>query len=368
MSPRVQISQAILDRNIADMQAIADSAGVRLRPHAKTHKSVEIARRQMAAGAVGLTVAKPAEAIVFLEAGIPSIKLCYPVIEEEPLDAVLAAAKKHQAEVIFVVDSDQGIDALMKVSAAHGVELPVYVEVDVGLRRCGVAPSSLALVELAGRVAAAPSLTFVGLTAHAGHAYGVTGADQAAGVAEAERQAMLKAKARLEALGMPVPEICVGSTPSLWAQQDFTGITEIKPGNYVLNDLTQLTIGVVDWERLALSVAATVVSANDTYLIIDAGSKVLTSDLGPHGNQSISGHGQAYTADQQPGRDTGLTVTKLSEEHGWIAHEGNPLPIGTRLTVFPNHACPVVNLVDRLAIEADGDIAEHWTVDARGCF
>lgn len=349
------------------MQAIADNAGVRLRPHAKTHKSVDIARQQMAAGAVGLTVAKPAEALVFIKAGIPSIKICYPVMDADLLGPVLAAAKVHETEVIFVIDSDAGIDALIAAAQAFGAVLPVYVEVDVGLKRCGVGPTSLDLVELAGRVAAAPGLTLLGITSHAGHAYGVTGPAAAAAIAEGERQTMLAAKTRLEAINIPVPEVCVGSTPSLWAQRDFTGITEIKPGNYVVNDLTQLNIGVVGWGRLALSIQTHVVSVNDTYMIVDAGSKTLTSDLGPHGNQSISGYGRAFAEGEVPGPTEGRVVTKLSEEHGWIAHHGEPLPIGTPLLIFPNHACPVINLVDKLAaIGGDGSV-EYWTVDARGC-
>ena len=356
-----------LSANIAAMQRIADGAGVRLRPHAKTHKCVEIARRQVAVGAVGLTVAKPAEAAVFIRAGIRSVKLCYPMIEAEAIRQVLSLAREHGAELIFVIDSALGLQVLDGIAAGFGAVVPVYLEVDVGLHRCGVAPDGPALVNLAGQAAASPNLDFLGLTAHAGHAYAATDRDAAARIAEEERLTMLAAKQRLAENGIAAREICVGSTPSIWAQRDFTGITEIKPGNYVFNDLTQLGIGVVGWDQLALTIAATVVSANDTYLIIDAGSKTLTSDLGPHGNNSITGHGRAFTLDEIPGEHPGRTITKLSEEHGWIAHDSNPLPLCTRLVIYPNHSCPVVNLTDRISVTENGTEIAQWPIDARGC-
>ena len=356
-----------LTANIAAMQRIADGAGVRLRPHAKTHKCVEIARRQVAAGAVGLTVAKPAEAAVFIRAGIRSVKLCYPMIEAGTIRQVLSLAREHGAELIFVIDSALGLQVLDGIATGFGAVVPVYLEVDVGLHRCGVAPDGPALVNLAGQAAASPNLDFLGLTAHAGHAYAATDRDAAARIAEEERLTMLAAKQRLAEYGIAAWEICVGSTPSIWAQRDFTGITEIKPGNYVFNDLTQLSIGVVGWDQLALTIAATVVSANDTYLIIDTGSKTLTSDLGPHGNNSITGHGRAFTLDEIPGEHPGRTITKLSEEHGWIAHNGKPLPLGTHLVIYPNHSCPVVNLTDRISVTENGEEIAQWPIDARGC-
>jgi len=365
-TPAIHIDHDRLTANINAMQAIADRAGVRLRPHAKTHKSVAIARQQMDAGAVGLTVAKPGEAMVFLEAGIPSIKICYPIIEPGPMRDVLRLSRDKGAEIIGAVDSVEGMTALGAVAAEFSIKLPVYLEIDVGLHRCGVAPNGEALVALGKAIDGSPHLTLLGLSAHAGHAYGAASKEAAAKIAEEERQMMLAAKARLEAQGITVAEISVGSTPSLWAQQDFTGITEIKPGNYVFNDLTQLGIGVVGWDQLALTVESRVVSVNETYMIIDAGSKTLTSDLGPHGNQSITGHGRAFTRDEAPGQHEGRVVTKLSEEHGWIAHGGQPLPIGTRLTIYPNHSCPVVNLADTKHIQHPDGTTEQWPVDARG--
>ena len=365
-TPYILIDQERLTANIKAMQAIADKAGVRMRPHAKTHKSVAIAEQQMAAGAVGLTVAKPAEALVFIEAGIPSVKICFPIIQPGPMRQVLAAAREYDAEVICVIDSEPGLEALAALATEINTTIPVYIEIDAGLERCGVRAESDALLNLGKAIDATANLQFLGLTSHAGHAYVKTSMADAAAVAEQERLTMLQAKERLEAAGIPTPEIAVGATPSLWAQQDFTGITEIKPGNYVFNDLTQLGIGVVEWERLALTIRAQVVSVNDTYMIIDAGSKMLSSDLGPHGNQSITGHGRAFIDGETPGQDAGREVTKLSEEHGWIAHHGAPLPIGTLLTIYPNHSCPVINLKDTKLVQRNCGSLEEWPIDARG--
>ncbi|MEO0394275.1 MAG: alanine racemase [Pseudomonadota bacterium] len=362
----IQIDQPILTANITKMQAIADNAGVALRPHAKTHKSVAVARQQMDAGAVGLTVSKPAEALPFMRAGIPSIKICYPVIDPDAMHPVLTLAQQHQTEIIGTIDSPEGVTALVQAAQDFDLTLPVFLEVNVGLDRCGVAADSPALLDLAAAITATPHLHLLGLTAHAGHAYGVDNRDAAARIAEQERSTMMAAKQRLADQGIAITAISVGSTPSIWAQQDFTGITEIKPGNYVFNDLTQLNIGVIDWAQIALTISATIISVNDRYMIINAGSKTLTSDLGPHGNQSITGHGLAFTADETPGQDPGRAVTKLSEEHGWIAHDGGTLPVGTALTIYPNHSCPVVNLTDHLTIHDDSGQVDIWPVDARG--
>lgn len=366
-TPYISLDLKILNNNIQNMQEKADKAKVTLRPHAKTHKSVQIAKLQIKAGAKGLTVAKPDEAVTFIKNGISPIMLCYPIISEEKIRNLLTTAETHSAEILFVLDSIHGFTVLDRVTCQINKTVKAYIEIDTGLHRCGLQPKEKVLTELAQKITSSPHIEFIGITSHAGHAYSAKTREQAQNIAESERKTLLDVKNRLVSLKIPTTEICVGSTPTLWAQENFNGLTEIKPGNYVFNDLTQKNIGIVEWNQLALTIVTTVVSINDTYMIVDAGSKSLTSDAGAHGTQGTQGYGLAFKQNDDPDDHSGLTVEKLSEEHGWINHKGNPLPIGTRLTIYPNHACPVVNLFDEMHVFENGKYIETWPVDARGC-
>ncbi len=367
LTPYIALDLQKLGNNINEMQEKADKAEVILRPHAKTHKSVSIARMQIKAGAKGLTVAKPDEAITFIKNGISPIMLCYPIISEEKICTLLTIADTHAAEILFVLDSLHGFTVLDKVTGQLNKTVKAYMEIDTGLHRCGLLPEDKTLIELARRITSSKHIEFAGITSHAGHSYSAKNREQAQSIAEDERKILLNVKNRLAALKIPTKEICIGSTPTLWTQENFEGLTEIKPGNYVFNDLTQKNIGVVSWDQLALTIVTTVVSVNDTYMIVDAGSKSLTSDIGAHGTQGTQGYGLAFKQNDDPDDHSGLTVEKLSEEHGWINHKGNPLPIGTTLTIYPNHACPVINLFDEIHIFENGNYTETWPVDARGC-
>ncbi len=146
----------------------------------------------------------------------------------------------------------------------------------------------------------------------------------------------------------------MGSTPTALCNAGFEGLTELRPGNYIFLDLTAVRLGIARRRELALAVAATVISVNDRYAIVDAGSKTLSSDMGPHGTGSGAGFGEAWLADGQgPFR-----VEKLSEEHGFLDLAGRSLEIGTRVLILPNHSCPVVNLAPVLLELAGGTVTE----------
>lgn len=361
-TPAVVIDRERLEANIALAARIARDGGVALRPHIKTHKSIAIARRQLAAGAAGVTSAKSEEAEVFLRAGVPRLTLAHPLIAREKIDRLLGAAHDAGAEVSFICDSPTGVEAIAAAAAVARAVTPLYVKVNVGLNRCGVDSASDQALALAREIARRPSLRFAGLFSHAGNAYGAGSAQGVRTVAAKERATMTALAARLREAGIEVPAVSVGSTPTLLANDGFEGLTEIRPGNYVFLDLTQVTLGVARIEQVALSVVATVVSRNASYAIIDAGSKVLSSDRGPHGSDSLSGHGLAFPLD---GSGLGLTVARLSEEHGFIEHGGAALPVGARVRIVPNHACVVANLARELhVVSADGG-HELWPVDAR---
>ena len=362
-TPAVVIDRGVVQRNIIAATNIAREGAVTLRPHVKTHKSLKLSAMQAASGASGLTAAKPSEAAVFLRAGAPSVTVAYPVLRRQSLDLLLGAAAVGGSEVRFVVDSEAGAEALASVAQQQGIVLPAYMEVDTGLHRCGIAPSSREATELGTRLARTKNIDFLGLLSHAGEAYGASDAAGVRAVAARERATLLALSGVLGREGIEVRERSVGSTPTVFLHDGFAGLTEIRPGNYVFMDLVQVALGVAHMSDIALQVLATVVSANPSFAIVDAGSKVLSSDRAPHGSDTVTGYGVVQALDD----GLATTMDKLSEEHGFVAQSAErKLVIGERVRILPNHACPVANLARcYLVVDPDGTM-ERWPVDAAG--
>lgn len=369
-TPYLRVDRDVLKKNIQRMQKLAEKQECQLHPHAKTHKSVNIARLQMGAGAAGITCAKVSEAEVFMAAGIPSVLVAYPLVVPEKVNRLMAAARRHRCHVRTVFDSETGIGVLDEAARRHGVELEVLLKIDVGLHRCGIRLDEPRAVTLAQAAETASMLRFRGLLSHAGHAYGAGEVSAVKAIAEQERRDMLSVKDQIVAHGFEVPEVSVGATPTVLVADNFDGITEIRPGNYVFMDMNQVRLGVVSADRVALNVVATVVSRNAQYCIIDAGSKTLSSDTGAHGSGSVAGYGRAYPMDGYLDEGAAMDVVKLSEEHGFIRRrKGEDLKVGERVRIIPNHACSVVNLARTLTLAgATPEPGFHeWPVDASGC-
>ena len=365
-TPAVVVDRSVLEANLQAMQRIARQAGLRLRPHAKTHKCVTIARLQMALGACGLTAAKVDEALVFMHAGVPSITLAHPQVSAAKLDRLLAGAGATGCDLGLIVDSPEGLALLQARTAALGVRVGAYLKVDVGLHRCGLAADDPRCTMLAAGMTQAPGIDFRGLLSHAGHVYGAQDRQEAGRIAEEERQQMVGLAARLEAAGLRVAEISVGATPTVLAANDFAGVTEIRPGNYVFLDRACLQMGLAAESQIALWILTTVVSQNAHFAIVDAGAKTLSSDRGAHGRESAEGFGLAYPLDRARAVPAPLVVTRLSEEHGFIPRPPGGLPIGSRLRLLPNHACAVANLTRQLTV-VDGATCTLWPVEAAAC-
>ena len=365
-TPAVLVDRERLLRNIEWAQQLVARHGLVLRPHVKTHKCVEIAQLQLAHGAVGVTASKVDEALVFIEANVPSITVAYPLVETRKLERLLRAAARRGTDVRVVVDSALGVELLRETAGRCGGAAGVFVEIDVGLHRCGLRENDPQLLPLVRSIFDRRGLRFAGLLSHAGHAYGASNAEEVAQIAAAECAIMQRVRLRIEQAGIDVPEVSVGSTPTVLASESYEGITEIRPGNYVFMDRTPVRLGLVGLERIALTVLATVVSRNESYLIIDAGSKVLSSDRGAHGTDAVAGCGLAFPIGPEDDLADGLNVVKLSEEHGFVEHGGHDLRIGTKLRLVPNHACPVVNLADELVIVSGDREVARWRVAARG--
>ncbi|WP_457971931.1 alanine racemase [Arthrobacter sp. D1-17] len=371
-TPEVMIDVDILDRNIARMAAVAQARGLRLRPHAKTHKVLEIAERQLAAGAVGLTVATIGEAEVFATAGVADIFIAYPLW----VTASQAARLRKLAETSRVavgVDSAESAAFMGGNLGAGAGRVSVLVELDSGHHRSGVRPEDAAAV---ARAAAAAGLDVAGVFTFPGHSY-APGMPMAA--ARQEDEALRRGADELAAAGFTVRTVSGGSTPTAsldggashngsaspggGASLDSTAVTELRPGVYVFGDAQQFELGRCETADIALTVASTVVSHHRTApgepgrFIIDAGSKVLGSDRPAW----ASGYGRLL--DHPDAR-----ITALSEHHATVEWPpGLPLPDrGERLRVVPNHVCLTMNLVDEVCLIRAGALAGRWEVAARG--
>jgi D-serine deaminase-like pyridoxal phosphate-dependent protein len=376
-TPQVLIDYQRATRNIDRVQALADAGGLRLRPHAKTHKSPVVARWQIDRGAVGICCAKVGEAEVFVGAGIADVRLPYPV---NPSNAPRLIALMDRAAVSIIVDHIAVARGWSEAMRRAGRTLDVLVKVDVGFHRCGIDPDRDA-VAFVRQVAAMPGLRFCGLLSHAGHGYHASSESELAAVAAREAETLISLRGDATRAGLEVAELSVGATPTLRFSAQARGLTELRPGNYVYFDRTQVALGAATLEDCALTVLATVVTKHDGRIILDCGSKTLTNDQfrGLPSRSASSGQVKAGIATasgfgavlRQDGNgravDESLTIERLSEEHATVAVAGSTrLEPGDRVQVLPNHSCVVSNLVDCVRL-VDGDrVIDTLPVAARG--
>ena len=350
-TPALIVDLDRLEGNIARWAAFARQAGVRLRPHAKTHKCVEVAQRQLGSGAVGLTLAKIGEAEVMAASGIRDLFLANEVIGGPKLARLQALART--ARIRVGVDSVEGADALDRAAREAGLVFDVLIEVDTGLGRCGVPPGQ-PLDALVKHVARHRGLRIAGIFTYRGYRPD----PEAAGHEEGE--IMVREADRLRAAGVEIEEISVGSTPTGRSAGRVPGITEIRPGTYVFNDAMQVRWGCATADECALTVLARVISRpSRDVAVLDAGSKVLTAEHGPFSSRGES-HGviRGYPDCQ---------IDRLWEEHGRVqlTDDARRLAIGNLVEVIPTHVCPTVNLAERLVCVKSGQVAGTWAVAAR---
>jgi D-serine deaminase-like pyridoxal phosphate-dependent protein len=346
-TPCLVVDRDVLETNLVAMAHRARDHGFTLRPHAKTHKCLEIARRQLALGAVGLTVATVGEAEVFGDAGFTDLFIAYPVWAAGLRGRRLRALAE-RVELMVGVDSAEGAEVL--ADALAGTEAEVMIEIDSGHHRTGVPP------ERADEVAAAAQragLSVAGLFTFPGHSYAPGRREQAAAD---EAHALQNADASLRQAGVGGDLRSGGSTPTA-ALAIEGALNEMRPGVYVFNDAQQVELGSADWGDVALTAAATVVSRHGRDLVLDAGSKVLGADRlsWATGGGGLPDHPQTR-------------ISALSEHHATANFpEDVPLPkLGSLVRVAPNHVCAAVNLADVLMVTAGGAVVDEWQVAARG--
>lgn len=356
-TPALLLDRDRFERNLARMAAHVWRAGKQLRPHAKTHRCPEIARRQVEAGALGVACAKLGEAEVMARAGLRGLLITTEVVAPSAvrrLTRLVAVAP----DTLVVVDDAENVGALAQAAAADGVIVNVLVDVDVGNRRTGVAPGESALA-LARAVAAQPSLRLRGLQGYAGHCAHVVGWAARREASRAAMAPLMETCRLLEAAGLPVEVVAGGSTGTYDIDTDLDGLTELQAGSYCVMDLEYRRIGGRDGEALtdfemALTVVATVVSVpTRDRAVVDAGLKAFATDR-PFPPEPVERPGIEYGfAGDEHGR---LTVTDLSR---------GPR-LGERIEFFPPHCDPTVNLYDRVYVLRGDRVDAVWEVAARG--
>lgn len=341
-TPAVLIDLDIVERNIRRCQEQCDKLGVRVRPHIKTHKLPLLAHAQLAAGAVGVTAQKIGEAEVMADAGIDDILISYNIVGHRKLERLRRLAERCRLSV--VADSAEVVAGLARTFADGKSELGVLVECDTGMQRCGVLTPEDAL-ELARQISSSPGLRFAGVMT-----YPAPGQGNAAGE-WLERVARI-----IRSAGIEAEVVSSGGTPDLYAMEHHTSLTEYRPGSYIYNDRSLVTAGACGPEDCALTVLTTVVSSPARgRAIVDAGTKVLTSDL-----FGMSGYGMVLDRPNS-------SVTSLNEEHGRIEYGSEPMPsVGEFLRIIPNHACVVSNMVDCVHLVRGEYYVRAEPVAARG--
>jgi len=366
-TPAVVVDLDRLAHNLDRMAAYAAMHALRLRPHVKTHKAPRIAAQQLRLGAAGLTCATVREAEVMAEL-TDDLLVAFPVVGTTKLRRLTNLPGR--VHLTVMLDSAHVAGQLASVAGEIGRAVDVLVELDVGMRRTGVAAADAA-VALAREVGEHPALRYAGVGFYPGHVRSSV-AEQGPSLAQVARQV----DATLEALahaGLPAEVVSGGSTPAAWRMHEVTGLTEVRPGTYVYNDRVTAALGACEWDECALTVLATVVStAVPGQVVIDAGSKAL-------GREPIDGEraGSALGAVESNAAAGGwgvlldhpeVVVTRMSEEHGILdvtRSDWRP-EVGEQVRVVPNHVCYVVALTD-VVYGVRRDVVEtRWPVAARG--
>ena len=363
-TPCVLIDQHRVERNIHRMQQAADAGGKRLRPHAKTHKSPDLALTQLARGAIGICCAKLGEAEVFADHGVADIRLPYPL---NPANADRVLALLDRTHLSFIVDDLEVAQEWSRSIAAASRSVDVLVKIDVGFHRCGVDPETTDAAAFVAQVAEMPGLRLKGLLSHAGHAYGVATAAAVQEIAVREAATLTEVSERVAGMAVAIEEISVGATPTARFSAALPAITELRPGNYIYYDRMQVALGAADWDDCALTVLARVVSRPDPgRIILDSGSKTLTSDLVRGG--AVAGYGVVLQGLDDATPDDRLVIERLSEEHAIVRVTSGTTTLvpGDLVRIIPNHSCVVSNLMDEIWVVHGDEVQDAVRITARG--
>ena len=338
-TPSLLLDKAKLERNCDSMRTRVHSRGVVLRPHVKTAKSVEVVQRALGAPTGPITVSTVREAEYFFDHGFRDILYAVGMVSHKV--PRMAELTRRGARVSMIVDSAEGARAVVEASAREGQRIPVLIEIDSDGHRAGVAPKSPLLLEVAE--ALGPSL--LGVMTHAGESYSCKSVDEIAAMATREREAVVQSAEALRTFGHACPVVSVGSTPTATFATSFAGVTEVRTGVYMFQDLVMAGLGVCAVEDIAISVLATVIGHQPDrhWIITDAGWMALSRDRGTAKQKVDQGYGLVCDSYGTPLES--LIVMDVNQEHGIIARrDGGDIdfarhPVGSLLRILPNHAC-----------------------------
>jgi D-serine deaminase-like pyridoxal phosphate-dependent protein len=355
-TPALLIERSKLLENMRLMQAMANRNKVNLRVHVKSHKIPELAGMQIKAGAIGIAVSKLAEAEVMAATGIRDIQIANIIVGKEKIERLLALSRRCRLSV--AVDSLANARELSAAFLKAGKILRVLVKVDTGLGRCGL-DSADKVDEFVSKCRRLAGINIVGLMTHAGHAYAASSRRQIRAIGYNEGDMLVRAALSLRNRGYNIETISAGSTPTAPYCSEVEGVTELRVGNYIFNDMIQVSLGTVPLNRCALTILATIISCpTGERAVIDAGSKALGLDRGAHGLQLLRGYGRIVGG--------GGEINRLSEEHGIIEALTRNFRIGTTIRIIPNHACTVMNLFDHAYLVEGKAIVKRYKIAARG--
>ncbi len=350
-------------RNAERISSKAKDLDVRLRPHIKTHKCIEVARLQTAHQNGAITVSTLAEARAFASNGFSDITYAVPI--ERGKFANVIEILRSGVTLNLLTDNADTAKQLDEAAGRAGVKFDVFVKIDCGTHRVGVEPNTDEAIEIPRQLSDAKNLNFAGILTHAGHSYDVKTVDEIKVVARHERDVMIAHAAKLRGLGIEVPTVSIGSTPTINHIDHLDGIDEVRPGNYIFFDNYQATLGSCSFDDTALTVLAAVVHRDETRrkLVIDAGGIAMSKDRGPVGLDPTCGYGRVLDLE---GNDTGLRLDSLSQEHGVIhAHDDtvfSRFKVGDRVRILANHSCMTAAQHSHYNVFENGSIVDRWMI------
>lgn len=365
-TPFLALDPERMERNLTRLEERMRELGVSLRPHMKTHKSIEVGKR-MSRGISPITVSTLREAEEFARAGFHDITYAVGIAPSK-LDRV-EALRRSGVDLSVILDSTAQARAVAEASRRSGDRIPALIEIDADGHRAGLSPDDPEILEVA-RELVDGGAELRGVLVHAGESYGCFTPDALAAAAENERAAVVGVAERLRAAGYPSPVVSVGSTPTSHFARNLEGVTEVRAGVYVFQDLVMAGIGVCALDDIAISVVATVIGHRPEkgWIITDAGWMAMSRDRGTASQSVDQGYGVVTAMDGTPYED--LIVVRASQEHGTMAMRPGSsgalpeLPVGTRVRVYPNHACATVAQHERYAVFPTGsaEVTAEWEI------
>ena len=362
-TPSLLLDLRRVRRNAARMSDVARRNNVRLRPHVKTHKCIEVARIQTEGHDGAITVSTLAEARAFAAHGFTDITYAVPIEQGKFDDAI--EILNSGVKLNLLTDDAETARELDEAARNANVAFDVFVKIDCGTHRVGVEPATASALEIPRLLSEARHLNFAGILTHAGHSYDARSKDEILEVARHERDVMAGLAENLRAAGIDVPTVSIGSTPTMSLIDHLDGVDEIRPGNYIFFDGFQATLGSCSFEDTALTVLSAVIHKDKARrkLVIDAGAIALSKDRGPVGLDPSCGYGHVMDIE---GDQTGMRVTGLSQEHGVIEAGASDafdcLKVGDRVRVLANHSCLTAAQHSHYNVIENGEIVDRWEI------